>query len=139
MPPGGSPWRRQRLRADSLDSRHEEEEGEGARNDSMCSSDEEDERSARCVVCPLGAADGISSEVCVICTQCVVCPLGAADGISSEVCVICAQCVVCPLGAADGISSVVCVICAQCLVCPLGAMVRLFTIIFWRGGRIADV
>ena len=61
----------------------------------MCSSDEEDERPAKCVVCPLGAADRISSEVCVICAQCVVCPLGAADGISSEVCVICAQCVVC--------------------------------------------
>ena len=92
---GRSPWRKQRLRADSLDSSSEEEEGEEARNDSMCSIDEEDERPARCVVCPLGAADGISSEVCVICAQCVVCPLGVADGISSEVCVICAQCVVC--------------------------------------------
>ena len=70
---GRSPWRKQRLRADSLDSSSEEEEGEEARNDSMCSSDEEDERPARCVVCPLGAADGISSEVCVIYAQCVVC------------------------------------------------------------------
>ena len=70
---GRSPWRKQRLRADSLHSSSEEEEGEEARNDSMCSSDEENERPARCVVCPLGAADGISSEVCVIYAQCVVC------------------------------------------------------------------
>ena len=40
---GQSPWRKQGLRADSLDSSDEEEEGGGARNDSMCSSDEVDE------------------------------------------------------------------------------------------------
>ena len=48
---GRSPWKKQRLRADSLDSCSEEEEDgeEGTRKDSLFSSDKEEERPVRFV------------------------------------------------------------------------------------------
>ncbi|KAL5516236.1 hypothetical protein EMCRGX_G001519 [Ephydatia muelleri] len=57
---GRSPWRKQRQRADSLDSSGDGEEEEGTRNDSMFSSEREDERPASTldlqpIVCSLPA------------------------------------------------------------------------------------